>query len=431
MKNWMSRRELLKAGIAGAALVASSRWETFGQENVKTIRLGSIGVGGRGTGLLGVALSMKGVEVPAICDISEGNLNRALDLVDKARGKKPEGYLQGPTDYRRMLARDDLDAVLIATPMQLHSQMAADALRAGKNVLSEVAAAVTLEGCWEIVKAAEESKKVYMLAENVCYYPSNLSLWEMVRKGLFGELTYAECGYVHDCRGLLFQGDGSLTWRGELARDMRGNWYPTHSLGPVAQWLGINRGDRLVSLVSSSSREAAVHHYAEKRFGRERYAGTKFAGDSNNTLIRTAKGALIDLRFDVASERPVQSTTYFTLQGATASYDDRDGAKKIYVDGRSKPHAWDPFANYEKEFPPALWQKWAEEAKKTGHGGADFFVINEFLDTLRTGRPSPIDVYDAATWSSILPLSNASVAAGGAPQEIPDFTKGNWEKKGA
>jgi hypothetical protein len=257
--------------------------------------------------------------------------------------------------------------------------MAADALRSGKHVLSEVAAAVTLEGCWEIVKASEESRKIYMLAENVCYYQSNLMIFEMIRKGLFGDLTYAECGYVHDCRGLLFNADGSLTWRGELARDMKGNWYPTHSLGPVAQWLGINRGDRLVSLVSSSSREAGVTYYAGKRFGKDRMAGMKFAGDSNNTLIRTAKGRLIDLRFDVTSARPVRSTTYFTLQGVTASYDDRDGNMKIWVKGRSKAHTWEPTLTYDKEFEPALWKKWADAAKRTGHGGADFFVISEFF----------------------------------------------------
>ncbi len=427
MAKAITRRDLLKAGLAAGALVAGNAWRACGQENVRTIRMGVIGVGARGTGLMNVALAMKGVEVPALCDISEANLNRALGLVEKARGKRPEGYLNGPADYQRMLARDDLDAVLVATPMQLHSQMSADALRAGKHVLSEVAAAVTLEGCWDIIRAADESRKVYMLAENVCYYRANLIVGQMVGKGLFGDLTYAECGYVHDCRGLLFKGDGSLTWRGELARSQSGNWYPSHSLGPVAQWLGVNRGDRLMSLVSSSSREAGVSHYAGKRFGK-RYAEAKFAGDSNHSLIRTAKGALIDLRFDVSSARPVKSTTYFTLQGTTASYDDRDANPRIWLEGLTKDHAWQSLNNYAAEYESVLWKKSAAEAQKTGHGGADFFVISEFLDVLRTGRPSPTDARDAAAWSSIIPLSAASVAAGGKPMEIPDFTEGKWQK---
>lgn len=429
MEDRLTRRSLLKTGLAAGAAVGLAA-KGLAQEDPKTIRMGFIGTGARGTGLLSVALGMSGLDVPALCDIDEAALTRAVGLVEKAKGKKPEGYSAGPTDYRRLLARDDVDAVLIATPMQLHARMAADALRAGKHVLSEVAAAVTLDDCWGIVRAAEESGKVYMLAENCCYYDSNLMVLDMVRKGLFGELTCAECGYVHDCRSLLFKGDGSLTWRGELIRDLAGcNWYPTHSLGPVAQWFGINRGDRLVSLVSSSSREAGVTYYAAKTFGKDKFAHMKFAGDSNSALLRTAKGRLIDLRFDVSSARPCLSTTYFGLQGTQASYDDRDGNRKIWIEGKSKPHTWEPLANYGKEFEPALWKRWREEAKKTGHGGADFFVISEFLDVLRTGRPAPIDVYDAAAWSCVVALSAASVAAGGKPQEIPDFTNGKWEKR--
>lgn len=423
----VTRRELLKMGVAAGAAGLATKGAA--EERVRTVRWGFIGVGGRGTGLLKVALSMDGVQVPAVCDIREARTRHAAAIVEKLRGNKPEGYTKGPADYRRLLARDDVDAVMIATPMQLHAQMAADALRAGKHALSEVAAATTMEGCWDIVKAAEESGKTYMLAENCCYYRSNLMVLEMVKKGVFGELTYSECGYVHDCRSLLFKPDGSLTWRGELARDMGGNWYPTHAIGPVAQWLGINRGDRLVSLVSSSSNDAGLKDYAARRFGKERFAEMEFAGDSNNTLIRTARGALIDLRFDVSSARPHASTTHFTLQGAKASYDDRDGRRKIWIEGRTKSRKWEPLATYDEDHEPALWKKWRDEAKKTGHGGADFFVISEFLDAVRTGRSSPIDAYDAAAWSCIIPLSAASVAAGGQPQEIPDFTRGEWQKR--
>jgi len=415
-------------GLA-AGVAASTARKASAQENVKNVRWGIIGVGSRGTGLLRVALRMRGVEVPAICDINPARIRHVTGIIEKMGGKKPEGYHKGPTDYRRLLTREDLDAVLIATPMQWHGQMAADALRAGKHVLSEVAAAVTLDECWDLVKAEEESGKTYMLAENCCYYQTNLAVLEMVKRGLFGERTYSECGYVHDCRSLFFRGDGSLTWRGELARDQRGNWYPTHAIGPVAQWLGINRGDRLVSLVSSSSSDAGVKHYAGKRFGKDRYAKTTFGGDSNNCLIRTAKGAMIDLRFDVASARPHVGTTHFTLQGAKASYDNRDGKHRIWVEGRTKGYRWEPFSAYHKEFEPSLWKKWREEAKKIGHGGADFFVISEFLHAIRTGRPSPIDAYDAAAWSCIIPLSAASVVAGGAPQEIPDFTRGKWKDR--
>ncbi|NCO89948.1 MAG: Gfo/Idh/MocA family oxidoreductase, partial [Armatimonadetes bacterium] len=213
MSETVTRREALKLGAAAGVLAGAAR-RAAAATGPKPIRFGFIGVGGRGTGLLQQALAHEGVEVTAICDIDEAHLNRGIDLVRKARGNEPAGHSAGPTDYRRLLTRDDVDAVLIATPMQLHGRMAADSLRAGKHVLSEVAAAVTVDECLDLVRAQKESGRTYMLAENVCYYRANLIVLNMIEQGLFGELTYAECGYVHDCRSLLFNGDGSLTWRG-------------------------------------------------------------------------------------------------------------------------------------------------------------------------------------------------------------------------
>ena len=196
----MHRRDFLRSSAA-AGLAARFASATLAQSKGDAVRLGVIGVGGRGTHLLGLALN-HGVAVPTICDIDEAHLARAMGIGEKARsGGRPVGYSKGPKDYRRMLQRDDLDAVLIATPMQLHAEMSVDALRAGKHVYSEVAAAMTLEECWGLVRAAEETGKVYMLGENCCYWHHVMMVLNMVRKGIFGDLTYAECGYVHDCRG--------------------------------------------------------------------------------------------------------------------------------------------------------------------------------------------------------------------------------------
>ena len=423
------RRDFLRAGVA-AGVAAGLGPRALAEDKPTPVRLGVIGIGGRGTSLLGIALKA-GVDVPALCDINPAAIARGSALVEKERdGKKPEGYPNGPKDYLRLLERDDLDAVLIATPMQLHAEMAIAALRAGKHVLSEVAAAVTLDECWGLVRAAEATGKLYMLAENVCYYRPLLAVLNMVRRGLFGDLTYAECGYVHDCRSLAFKGDGSLTWRGELSRDYAGNVYPTHSLGPVAQWLGINRGDRLVSLVAAATGSKAIEDYAARRFpeGSPARAVRFKLGDSTNVLLRTAKGVVIDLRFDMFSPRPVPSTTYHHLQGLRASYDTRFG---IWAEGRTKAHAWEPPGPYEKDFGHELWDRWGDEASKTGHGGADYFVIREFIEAVRKGGPAPIDVYDAAAWSAVIPLSGKSLAEGGAPQEIPDFTQGKWETRKA
>jgi predicted dehydrogenase len=427
MSNATTRRHFLRQAAA-AGVSVSLLTPAWGQSNPQRIRLGVIGVGGRGTYLLGLALGHPGVEITAVCDIVPDRAERAAALVEKAGQPKPAQFVAGPNDYRRLLNLENLDGVIIATPMQLHGVMSIQALRARKHVLSEVAAAVTLKECWDLVRAAEKSDRTYMMAENCCYYRQNLLVLQMIRAGLFGDMTYAECGYVHDCRALSFNPDGSLNWRGELARDFTGNLYPTHALGPVCQWLGINRGDRLVSLVAFTSAQKGYARYIAKKFGAESAAAKfRFAvGDTTTTLIRTARGAVIDLRYDTISARPHPSTTYYTLQGEKASYQDDGARQEIWVDGKSKEYSWEPLTNYAEPFEHPLWKAPNEAARKSGHGGADYFVIAEFLDAVRTGKRPPVDVYDAAAWSCIMPLSAASIRADGEPQAIPDFTRGGW-----
>ena len=354
MDTGMNRRDMLRIGAA-AGVVAGLTTAGWTQENRPPVKVGMIGTGARSVDLLQSALAA-GVEVPALCDINRGNLDKAIEAVAKARGgRKPVGYSDGPKDYQRMLKRDDLEAVVIAVPIPLHAGMAIDAMRAGKHVLSEVAAAMTLDECWGLVRTTEETGRLYMLAENCCYFDDNMMIRNIVRQGLFGKATYAECGYVHDCRGYLFQQpNGQLTWRGELTRDFCGNWYPTHALGPVAQWLGINRGDRLVSLVAGCSGQASLRDFVDQGYAGAAARQIRFKGaDSITVLIRTAKGALIDVRFDICSSHPLISTTYYSLQGTKASYESRTNS--IWIAGRSKHDAWEPASNYAKEFRDRLW----------------------------------------------------------------------------
>lgn len=415
------RRFLGTAGAATAALLTSRALADVNSQ----IRCGVIGIGRRGTGLLRGVLQHPDVRVTALCDIKEAHLERGRDLVVAAGQTKPPGFGdKGPLDYRRMLERNDLDAVIVATPMQDHAVMSIDAMRAGKAVLSEVAAAVTMDECWGLVRAAEETGQLYMLAENACYFRNLLMVLNMVRKGLFGRLTYGECGYVHDCRFLHFEADGSLSWRGRLARDHVGNWYPTHAVGPVAQWMGINKTDRFVSLVAMASPPVGAHRDAVKRFGPDSpQAKIAFAkGDSVTTLIQTASGAVVDLRCDTLSSRPHRTTTYHTIQGETGSYRSLTG--DVWIESRSKAYKWESLDQYAEEFDHPMWRQWEQQAKGSGHGGVDFFVMKEFLDAVRNSTPSPIDAYDAAAWSCIVPLSAASIRQGNARVEIPDFTKG-------
>lgn len=434
MSGSISRRHMLELSLAGCVAAGTGVSTLAANEGASAgtrLRVGVIGTGSRGTHLLRLLLAQP-VDVPALCDIEASHLARAVRLVEEARdGATPQGYSEDPYEYRRMLQRDDLDAVLVATPMQWHAEMSVDALRAGKHVLSEVSAAVTLDQCWELVRATEETGKIYMLSENCCFWEDVMLIQNMVRQGLFGTLTFAECGYVHDCRALAFQADGTLTWRGELARDHAGNLYPTHSLGPVAKWLGINRGDRLVSLTAGQTRQAAMDHYVRQRFAEDSPArNVKFkVADSTTVLIRTAQGGLIDLRYDTKSARPHPSTTYYSLQGTTASYESR--IDSIWIEGRSPGRQWEPVETYRREFEHPLWTQSREQAAGSGHRGGDYLVLRAFLDAVASGGPAPIDVYDAAAWSAITPLSEQSLADGGKPVEIPDFTSGRWKTRTA
>lgn len=424
----MDRRQMLRMTAAGVVLGHATA-AFSGQNSSKPVRIGVIGTGLRGITLLNLAVAA-GVEVPALCDIDPTALNQAIDLVANARsGRKPAAYSDGPKDYQRLIERDDIDAIIVAAPIQWHAAMSIEAMKAGKHVLSEVTPALTIDECWGLVRATEETGKLYMLAENCCYYDDVMAIRNIVQQGLFGELTYAECGYIHECLDLLFDKNGHLTWRGELARDCAGAWYPTHQLGPVAQWLGINRGDRMVSLMASSTGSASLRDYIQKRFPAGHPAREiKFKGsDSVTVLINTAKGALIDLRFDTCSPRPVSSTTYFGLQGTRGSYESR--TDQIYLEKRSPHETWEPIGKYTQEFEDPLWKTSRDVAAGTTHDGADYFTIAEFIRIVQQGGPSPIDCYDAAAWGAILPLSAKSIDEGGKLQEIPDFTSGKWEKR--
>ena len=390
----------------------------------KPVRIGFIGVGNRGTGLLQEVLRHPDVTVPAVCDIDEKALNRALDIVEKSRGSRPAGYQKGPEDYRRLLKRDDLDAVLIATPQESHAVMSIDAMRAGKFVGAEVPACCTVEECRELLKVQRETNAGYMMLENLLYLRSVMQVEVMAQRGAFGELTYGAGNYIHEIRAMRFNDDGSLTWRGQNIRDNAGIIYPTHAIGPVCRWMGINAkddGDRLVSMVGMSSKPAATHAYAVERFGASSEAAkVEFRnGDTNHALIKTAKGRLIEMRYDTASPRPAGLGQY-SLQGTRGAYEASRGQRMVYLEGRTSGERWEELEKYAGEFDHPRWRANAERASSSGHNGADFFVIEDFINAIRTGV-SPIDVLDAVTWSVIRPLSAESLAGGSKPVAIPEF----------
>ena len=388
------------------------------------IRMAVVG-GRRGAAFDSVLSSLaEQLQLVAVCDLNE-------EVVKEWQKKYPE--IEGFTSYEQLLDSPRIDAVFLATPMLLHAKQAVQALRAGKHVLSEVIGSHTLEDSWELIEAVESSGLTYMMAENYCYTRENMMVQHMADAGAFGEITYAECGYIHDCRNLLHNKDGGLTWRGEYIRDYNGNTYPTHSIGPVAKWLGINStgGDAFEELVTVSSKSRSAAQHFKEHFSAEHpaaQAGFWNQGDSSTTLIRTKKGVLISLRFDVISARP-HNMTHYGLQGTEGAYlAPRYGGEDPLIwlanEKTSEPHPeWQSLWSLEQKWEHPAWRQWMKQASNTGHGGGDFFVIHEFVTSILEKRKPAIDVYDAVLWSSIFPLSVQSVALGNQPIKFVDFIK--------
>ena len=406
---------------AGAAAGASGSQD-------RIVRVGIVGTGGRGTSLLRNLLALPGVEVPAVCDINESNAARAQAVLEKAGRPRPEAYTAGVEDFRRLAARDDLDAVINATPWEWHAPVAVAAMKAGKYAGVEVPAALTVEECWDLVDTSEKTGMPCMMLENVCYFRNVLMVLNMVRQGVLGELLHCEAGYQHFIKSMSFNSTGGLSWRGMHALAHNRNQYPTHPIGPVAWWLNINRGDRFAYLTSMSSNSRGPQLYARKTFGPDHpSAKRQFAqGDVNTTLIKTENGLTVTLYYNTQSPQPYD--LILRVLGTAGTYSGT--LDKVYVDGRSpaRPNepAWEDAAAYYQQYEHPLWKSQGEQARGSGHGGADYFTVKAFVDAVRGRTGTPIDVYDSATWSVITPLSGKSVAARSAPVDFPDFTRGKW-----
>ena len=365
------------------------------------------------------------VELTAICDVDGEKVQE---------WQKNFPGIQGYTSYEEMLEKSGVDAVFIATPIDLHYKQTKQALLAGKHVLCEVYAANTLSEMEDLVRTVEDTGLVYMMAENYVYMRQNMMVLNMANQGAFGDITYAEGGYVHDCRPIRVDSSGQVTWRGEQMRHLRGNTYPTHSLGPVAKWLGLTERDNMKTCSTFISRHASMNSYIRKRFGNEHEAlrkGYWAYGDSVITVIECDSEALIVLRFDGDSLRP-HNMVHYELQGTKASYlsgrfDDEDPL--VWVDGVSAENSdgtaekWDNLYKHAYKYEHPLWAEHMADARKLGHGGGDFFVLRDFMSAIQTNTRPFIDVYDAMAWSSIVPVSMESVKKGGIPISIPRFNR--------
>jgi hypothetical protein len=407
------------------------------------VRIGIIGVGLRGRGHLEQLLYRDDVEVNAIADIDPDALAQSVKLCQEMKRRIPEKYGKGERDYENLVKRDDLDAVVIATPWEWHAPQAIAAMRAGKHVGTEVPAGLTVKECWELVNTSEKTGRQLSILENVCYRRDVMAILNMVRQNLFGELIHCQGGYQHDLREVKFndgkqpygggvefgeKGFSEARWRTNYSVNRNADLYPTHGLGPVAEMLNINRGNQMLYLSSFASQSRGLHDYVVKKGG-ESHPNAKVdfkLGDVVSTLIKCANGQTIMLSHDTNLPRPYSLN--FRVQGSNGLW--MNDNKSIYIEGvSSKAHSWDSEKSYLEKYDHPLWKKYEKKAENAGHGGMDWFVLHGFVEALKRQEPLPIDVYDAAAWSVIVPLSEKSIANKSASVEIPDFTRGKWKTR--
>ena len=438
----MDRREFVKntaVGVAGFTILPSG---TLFAKNADKVRLGYIGVGLRGRNHVGEGLLRNDVEIIAICDIQESSLKYCREQFVKAKKKLPTEYTGGLDAYKKLIARKDIDAVIISTPWEFHKDQAIDTMRAGKYVGCEVIAGITEQDHWDILKVYEETKVPYMTLENVCYRRDVMAVLNMVRQNIFGELIHLEGGYEHDLRGVLFNDGknfsgkgaefgpntvGEAQWRTQWNIDRDGDIYPTHGAGPAMNYININRGNRFTNLVSFSSKSRGLNSYVEKVSPGHKNANIKFKnGDVTTTMLNCANGETVTLTHDTHLPRPY--SLGFRVQGTEGIWMDVNNS--IYIEGKSaKYDQWDKADIWFEKYDHPLWKKYAAQAEGAGHGGMDWYVFNAFIQAVKQRKQTPIDIYDSLTMSVITPLSEKSLKEGNAPQEFPDFTKGAWKDR--
>ncbi len=443
----LKRRDFIKKiSVAGAGMalapniISTNTKMQFSRVKPKgKLNIAFIGVGGRGRGHLKNVCQYKDVEITAFCDVDPEAVTKSQKILREHSRKGAEVYTGDDYAYLKMLERDDIDGVIIASPWLWHTPMAVAAMRAGKYTGIEVSAANTIEECWDLVNTSEETGVPCMILENVCYAREAMAVLKMVREGLFGEIVHATCGYKHDLRHIKFDpgvefgknAKGEARWRTEHSLKRNGDLYPTHGVGPVATWFDINRGNRFVSITSVATKSTGLHQYIiDHPKGGEDHPNAKLKwklGDIVTSTIKTANGETIVISHDTNLPRPY--SWGFELHGNKGVWGGDYEGRRIYIEGKSVQHQWETGENYDKyfkKFDHKLWREEETKAKNSGHGGIDYFTIKQFIESVKNEVQPPIDVYDAAAWSAISPLSEASIASNGSPQFFPDFTRGKW-----
>lgn len=393
-------------------------------EHDRKIGIGVIGLGGRGRSLLGNLIAIENVEIVALSDVFDDRLQMGVDQVLAAGRPKPAAY----TDHREMLERDDIEGVVVATGWITHIEIAIEVMKSGKYAGIEVGGAASIEECWSLIRAYEETGMPCMMLENCCYGRNEMAMLNIARKGIFGELIHCQCGYQHDLRDHVGMGKEKQHYRIDNYIHRNGELYPTHGLGPLAKILNINRGNRFINLTSMSSKAKGLHNWLVDNYGEDHpMANLDIAqGDIVTTMIECAHGETIFMIHDTTLPRPYSRG--LRVQGTRGLW--MEDNNSIYIEGKSPEHTWEPFEKYQEEYDHPLWKEYIEQGVREGHGGMDYLCLRAFVESIAKGEDTPIDVYDTAVWMAVTTLSEQSIAQGSHPVAFPDFTNGKWIRKG-
>jgi hypothetical protein len=445
----MDRRNFIKSTAAASTVALISPNSLFANKGkLDKVRVGLVGSGMRGQVHLSELLKRSDVEVIAIAEPDQRMIDYSNKIFERNK-KKPVKYYMGDTGYKELYKRKDIDAVIIATPWELHEIQAIEAMKAGKIVGLEVCGAITLDECWNYVDTYEKTKVPIFMMENVCYRRDIMAVMNMARKGLFGDILHGQGGYQHDLRNVLFndgvkvvgggvefgeKGFSEAHWRTNHYVKRNAELYPTHGLGPVATMMDVNRGNRITHLTSMASKQAGLTDYIVKNGGADHpNAKVQFKqGDIVQTMLKCENGETILLTHDTSLQRPYNLG--FRLQGTDGIWQDigSGGFNQgfIYFEEEMKhSHNWANSENHLKLHDHPYWKKFQTQAEGAGHGGMDFFLINDFIECIKANKEFPFDVYDLATWYAITPLSEKSIEGNGASQEVPDFTRGKYKTR--
>jgi predicted dehydrogenase len=393
----------------------------------KKLNVAIIGVSGRGLSLMHCICDMEDIKITVVCDLHEDRMEYAANMVQKRCGHTPDRC----NDYRQVIMRDDVDCVITPSDWSAHVEVALASMKAGKPVAMEVGGAYSLNHCWELVRTAEETNVTCMMLENCCYGREEMTILNMIKQGIFGEVVHCQGGYQHDLRGEIAMGLEDRHYRFNNYLHRNGELYPTHEVGPIAKYLNINRGNRFMSLTSMSSKARGLHQWIVENKGADHeHAKLDFAqGDVVTTMIKCSKGETVMLIHDTTLPRVYSRGG--RVQGTKAIW--MEDKKSIHIEGISPAEdwadldaSWEPLEKYMKEYEHPLWVEYRESGVKGGHGGMDYLVLRAFFESVKSNTPAPIDIYDTATWMAVTCLSEESISLGSMPVAFPDFTNGKW-----